>query len=107
MSEENLFLHDLTVSPGSAKVRTNAGTAYARLGRHDEALEQYAVAAEMGLTPLQYPQPYLGIVRSLYNLKRYGAAVALYRELVQSGVQSQEIEDVLDQLRRDWRAPPP
>ena len=107
VSEENLFLHDLAVSPGSAKVRTNAGTAYASLGRHEEALEQYAMAAEMGLTPLQYPQPYLGIVRSLYNLKRYGEAVALYRELVRSGVRSQQIEDVLDQLRRDWRAPPP
>jgi tetratricopeptide (TPR) repeat protein len=106
VSEEDLFLHDLAVSPGSAKVRTNAGIAYARLGRHEEALEQYAVAAEIGLTPLQYPTPYLGAVRSLYNLQRYGAAVALYREVVQSGVRSQEIEDVFDQLRRDWRAPP-
>ncbi len=106
-SEESLFLHDVAVSPGSAKVRTNAGVAYSRLGWHEEALEQFAVAAEMGLTPLMYPTPYLGAVRSLYNLRRYSAAVGLYRELVQAGVRDPEIEAGLDRLRRDWRGPPP
>jgi len=80
-SEETLFIHDVEVSPRSAKARANAGAIRLRNREAEEALAHYLAAIATGITPEQYPLPFLGVVRSLLLLDRVDEARALYERL--------------------------
>jgi hypothetical protein len=97
-SEEVLFLHDVTVSPQSAKVQTNAGAVRLRTGQAELALERYTAAIETGIRPDQYPMPFFGYVRSLLLLDRVDEARRLYEKLLPYGFRDPLVDREL-QLR--------
>lgn len=72
-SMKRLYLHDLRVSPGSAKVHANAAGVLARWGRYEEAIAHYQKAIE--IRPEGYAQPYQGLGFLLLELGRPGDAL--------------------------------
>jgi tetratricopeptide (TPR) repeat protein len=89
-SENGLYLHDLAVSPRSAKVQSNAGAALAELERHPEALDCYARA--MQIAP-GFPAPYRGSVLSLLALRRFEEARAMYQQTLRFGPPVPSVEE--------------
>jgi tetratricopeptide (TPR) repeat protein len=97
-TENGLYLHDLGVSPGSAKVQSNAGAAYAEQGQHEEALRCYERAIE--IAP-DFAAPRRGRVLALLALGRYGEAQAAYPETLRFGPPVPAVEEAIQQgLRR-------
>ncbi len=82
-SEEALWLHDLAVSPRSAKVQSNAGAIYTEQGRHAEALLHFRRAIE--IAPESFIAPYRGVVLSLLGLGRFGEAAEMYQQALRFG----------------------
>ncbi len=94
-SEEVLWLHDLAVSPRSAKVQSNAGAIFSEQGRHAEALEHFRKAIE--IAPESFAAPYRGVVLSLVGLGRYGEAAEMYQQALRFGPGDPSVENAIRQ----------
>lgn len=95
-SEEVLFVHDVSVSPRSAKAQTNAGAIRLRNGQAEQALQHYTAAIETGIRPDQYPMPFFGYVRSLLMLDRPEEARQLYERLLPLGFRDPVVDQELN-----------
>jgi len=93
-SENGLYLHDLEVSPHSARIQSNAGAAFAELQRHEEALRCYAAA--IAIAP-GFAAPYRGSVLSLLALGRFEQAQAMYQETLRFGPPVPAVEEAIRQ----------
>jgi tetratricopeptide (TPR) repeat protein len=71
---KRLYLHDLEVSPRSAKVHSNAAGILAHWGRYEEAMEHYQKAIE--IRPHDYAHPHQGLGMLLVRLGERERAVA-------------------------------
>ncbi len=81
-SENGLYMHDLSVMPGSAKIQSNAGAALTEEGRHEEALACFERA--IAIAP-DFPTPYRGAVLSLIALGRFHDAQIRYQQTLRFG----------------------
>jgi tetratricopeptide (TPR) repeat protein len=95
-TENGLYLHDLSVNPGSFKIQSNAGAALAELGRHEEALRCFRAA--IAIAP-DFPAPWRGSVLSLIALGRFDEAAAAYAETLRFGPPVPEVEAALRERR--------
>ncbi len=91
-SENGLYLHDLEVSPRSAKIQSNAGAAFAEMERHEEALRCYAAA--IAIAP-DFAAPYRGSVLSLLALGRFEQAQTMYQETLRFGPPVPAVEEAI------------
>jgi tetratricopeptide (TPR) repeat protein len=91
-SENGLYLHDLEVSPRSAKIQSNAGAAFAEMERHEDALRCYAAA--IAIAP-DFAAPYRGSVLSLLALGRFEEAQAGYQETLRFGPPVPAVEEAI------------
>jgi len=91
-TENGLYLHDLAVSPRSAKVQSNAGAAWAELGRHEDALRCYAAA--IAIAP-DFAAPHRGSVLSLLAVGRFAEAEAMYEQTLRFGPRVPEVEEAI------------
>ncbi len=91
-SENGLYVHDLSVMPGSVKIQSNAGAAYAELGRHEEALACFERA--IAIAP-DFPAPYRGAVLSLIALGRFHDARFRYDQTLRFGPPVPAVEEAI------------
>lgn len=73
------FSAAIELSPSDPNLRSQAGRAYAALGRHDEALRQYAAAVE--LDPNR-PQAHMQLAVELGRLRKTALAESEFREVL-------------------------